>query len=66
MRWVVCLETDERFGYGDNKTPHQALSGLLYMLNTQRKDSAAAIQTTKSGEHLYFEHSGKTYAIRNN
>lgn len=65
MIWVVCLETNEKFGYSDKKTPYEALSGMLYALNMKRLDSAAAIQTTKSGEHLHFEHSGKTYAIRN-
>lgn len=65
MRWVVCLETDKRFGYSDKKTPYEALSSMLYTLNMERLDLAAAIQMTESGKYLYFKHGYKTYVIEN-
>ena len=66
MKMVFCLDTGEKFYYGDNKTPYEALSGMLYTLNLSHNDPKAKIDKTESGLHLYFDHCGKTYAIRNN
>ena len=65
MRYVTCLNDGRKYGYSDSKTPYEALSGLLYTLNLKRKDTNAAVNKTRSGLHLWFEHSGKTYSIRN-
>ena len=65
MMWVVCLDSGARFGYESSKTPYQALTAALYSLNLKHYDPAAVINKTESGRHLYFDHSGETWSIRN-
>ena len=65
MRYIKCLEDKKEYGYTDSKTPYEAISGLLYTLNCNKLDKNAVINKTDSGRHLWFEHSGKTYCIKN-
>lgn len=65
MRYVCKLGTNENYGFSENDTPYQALNKMLYTLNIKSKDKSAVINKTESGLHLYFDHCGETYAIRN-
>lgn len=62
--WVTCLEDGKRYLYV-NCTPYEAMQRMLYTLNLSREDPNARINKTVSGMHLYIEHNGKTYAVRN-
>lgn len=65
MREVFCLDTGERFFYSENKTPYEALKGMLYTLNLKYNDPKAMINKTKSGKCLFFNHNGRTYSVIN-
>ena len=45
---------------------YEAMQKMLYTLNLSRRDPDAVINKTESGLHLYLEHSGSIYAVRNN
>ena len=45
---------------------YEAMQKMLYTLNLSRKDPDASINKTESGLHLYLEHCGSIYAVRNN
>lgn len=64
MIYVTCLNNGKRYGM-DAKTPYEALSKMKYTLDLSRKDENAVINKTESGLHLYMDHSGKTYVVRN-
>ena len=61
---VYCLDTDESYAF-EACAPYDAMTKMLYTLNLKRNDPNAVINETRSGLHLYIEHSGKFYAIRN-
>lgn len=65
MKYVYKLGTNEKYGFSKNDTPYEALSKMLYTLNISSEDKAAVINKTESGLHLYFDHRGETYSIRN-
>lgn len=46
-------------------TAYEAMRKMLYTLNLSRKDPNAVISKTESGLHLYLEHNGSIYAVRN-
>ena len=62
--YVCCLDTDESYPFYA-RAPYEAMTKMQYTLNLKRNDPNAVINKTKSGLHLYMEHSGKFYAIRN-
>lgn len=64
MLWVKCLDDGKRCGFV-TRTAYEALQKMIYTLNLSCKDDNAVINKTESGLHLWFEHSGKTYAIAN-
>lgn len=64
MLWVKCLDDGKRYGFVV-RTAYEALQKMIYTLNLNCKDDNAVINKTESGAHLWFEHSGKTYAIAN-
>lgn len=63
MRTVYNLDTFRRYIFGDC-TSYQAMEKMRYYLNVKEKCDAP-IQKTTSGCHLYMEHNGMTYAVRN-
>lgn len=63
MIYVNCLDDGKSYGF-DAKTAYEAMRKMLYTLNIKRNDENAVINKTESGLHLWFEHSGKTYAVR--
>lgn len=63
MIYVKCLDDDSSYGFNAS-TAYEAMEKMLYTLNQKRKDDKAVINKTNSGLHLWFEHSGKTYAAR--
>ncbi len=64
LRYVMCLDTGISYGFIAT-TLYEAMRKMIYTLNISNEDSDAVINKTISGEHLYIEHNGKTYAIRN-
>lgn len=60
---VVCLDDNRKYTFSA-MSPYDAMKKMLYYLNL-RKYEEVIINKTTSGLHLYFEHSNKTYAIRN-
>ena len=64
MICVTHMETRVRY-YMDAKTPYEALTKMKYTLDLKRKDDKATINKTTSGMHLYLDHGGNTYAVRN-
>lgn len=61
---VTCMETGKQY-IMDAKTPYEALQKMKYTLDLSRQDKGAIINKTESGLHLWMEHSGKTYSVRN-
>ena len=47
-------------------TPDEAMQKMLYTLNLSKRDLDATINKTESGLHLYIEHNGNFYAVKNN
>lgn len=66
MKEIICLDTGVKYCYSEKETPYSAMTKMLYYLNIQHLDKTAKIDKTESGLHLYFDHCGKIYAIRNN
>lgn len=64
MIFVICLDTSVSYGF-DARTAYEALAKMKYTLDIQHLDQNAVINKTPSGLHLWMEHSGKTYAVRN-
>lgn len=64
LRYVMCLDTGILYGFIAT-TPYEAMQKMIYTLNISNEKRDIIINKTISGEHLYIEHSGKTYAIRN-
>lgn len=64
MKYITCLEDNKKFGFSA-RTPYEALQSCLYYLNLNKKDNNAKINKTNSSLHLWFEHCGKTYSIKN-
>lgn len=64
LRYVMCLDTGVSYGFIAT-TPYEAMRKMIYTLNISNEKRDAIINKTVSGEHLYIEHGGKTYAIRN-
>ena len=62
---VFCLDDGSTYIFEKGITPYEALKRMLYTLNVARNDPNAVINKTESGLHLYLEHFGKTYAVRN-
>ena len=60
---VTCLEDNIDYYY-ISATPYEALFDMKYFINLSEKCDAE-IHKTESGEHLYFEHNGKTYVVKN-
>ena len=65
MLYVRCLDTGVEFGF-TAKTPYEAMDKMRYFLDLKQKDPGATINKTASGMHLWMDHSGRTYSIRNN
>lgn len=63
-RVVKCLETGAEYTFTD-KTPYEAMEAMRYTLNLKRKDETATINKTCSGMHLWMDHGGFTYSVRN-
>jgi len=61
---IVGMDTGERFTFLA-RTAYEALQKLIYTLNLAHLDSAAAVQKTESGLHLYVVYNGNTYAVKN-
>ena len=64
MIFVICLDTLVRYDFVA-VTPYEAITKMKYTLDIQHSDKDAVINKTPSGLHLWMEHSGKTYAVRN-
>ena len=64
MIQVHHLGTNESYYFTAN-TPYEALRKMLYTLNLKHRDPDATINKTNSGLHLWLEHHGETYAVRN-
>lgn len=60
---VVCLDNGNQYYYVA-RTPYEAMTKMKYVLDLANKDGATIINKTKSGKHLFMDHSGKTYAVR--
>lgn len=58
---VTCLDDKSKLYFCAN-TPYEAMKMCLYYLNLARTDKSAVINKTKTNKHLWFQHSGKTYA----
>lgn len=63
MFYVICMEDRKEYGF-IAATPFEAMRKMIYTLNLANK-CEPKIHKTESGLHLWFEHNGKTYAIRN-
>lgn len=61
---IFGLDTHETLTF-QAVTPYEAMQKLIYYLNLSHKDSAANVQMTKSGLHLFVIHHGRTYSVRN-
>ena len=64
MITVTCLDDGKSYGFAV-KTPYEAMQKMKYTLDLKQKDDSAIINKTESGLHLWMDHSGKTYAVRN-
>ena len=64
MRVIKKLGTNTSYVYGEC-TPYESLQRLLYYLNLRFNDTDAVINKTESGMHLYLQHNGEIYAVRN-
>lgn len=60
---VVCLDNGNNYYY-QAKSPEEAMTKMKYVLDLANKDGACIINRTKTGKHLFMDHSGKTYAVR--
>ena len=60
---VVCLDNGNQYYYVA-KTPYEAMTKMKYVLDLDNKDDACIINKTESRNHLFMDHSGKTYAVR--
>lgn len=61
---VFCLDDQTTYIFEKGITPYEAMKRMLYTLNVNHNDPDAVINKTESGLHLYFDHCGKTYAVR--
>lgn len=64
MLTVKCLETGAEYGFLA-ATGYEAMNKMKYMLDVANRDDSAVINKTISGEHLWMEHHGLTYAVKN-
>lgn len=65
-RYIVkCLDDVEVDHVYLATTPYNALCKARYTLDLSNTDPSANILMTSSCLHLYMEHGGKTYAVRN-
>ena len=62
---VRHMETGTEYTF-EAWTAYEAMQKMLYTLNLSKRDPNATINKTESGLHLYLEHSGNIYAVRNN
>lgn len=63
MFTVTCLDDGTKYQFVA-MSPYDALTKMVYYLNLSHYQNVI-INKTESGKHLYFEHCGKTYAIKN-
>ena len=61
---VACLDEGKSYWF-TARTPYEALQKMKYTLDLARKDPEAKINKTESGLHLYMEHGGRTYSVKN-
>ena len=61
---VVNLDTGERL-YFDAVTPYEAMTKCAYYLGLKNHQKEITINKTVSGYHLWLEHMGQTYSVRN-
>ena len=61
---VFCLDDGKGYWFIAT-TPYEALQKMKYTLDLSHYDKDAVINKTESGLHLYMDHSGKTYSVRN-
>lgn len=69
MREVVCLETGDKWVYDERITAMRAISAFLLdskEIQYGTESNCPEIKITESGNTLWFEFQGKTYAILNN
>lgn len=63
MFYVTCMDNQKRYGFLTT-TAYEAMLSMKYYLNIVSKCNAP-INKTKSGLHLWLEHNGVTYAVKN-
>lgn len=61
---VACLDEGKSYWF-TARTSYEALQKMKYTLDLTRKDPEAKINKTESGLHLYMEHGGRTYSVKN-
>lgn len=61
---ITCLDDQRKF-FMSAKTPYEAMKSLKYTLDLVHEDNKCIINKTQTGFHLWMDHSGKTYAVRN-
>lgn len=62
---VFCLDDGSTYIFEKGITPYEAMKKMLYFLNLKNNDPNAVINKTESGLHLYIDHCGKTYSVKN-
>lgn len=60
---VICLNDGTTYTFVA-RTGYEAMQMMKYTLDLARKDKGAVINKTKTGLHLWMDHSGKTYSVR--
>jgi len=63
LHYVICMETSTTYGFLAD-TAYEALDKMKYTLGVAGKCDST-INKTESGMHLWMEHNGMTYAVRN-
>lgn len=64
MITIICLEDGRKLEFMA-LTPYEAMIKCKYYLDLNKKDNNAKINKTISGLHLWMEHNGRTYSVKN-